>query len=337
MYMFFLLMIVSCCFANAQDSLLSKNGVCYGFFAKDRWIFFTVVKENPLEVIANRVLYSRWGDGTKHRKNVDNFPIARSYFSFINANQHNTKPTIESIDSQNFSLKIGKTTYKLAIKNSKLTYKDRDLVVLDLRKAPYCAYGECFNGDGVYVYSRGVYQGSFVDGERCGIGQFVFTDGSFYGGSWMNDVMHSKGRYLVTGKTYSDGNWVKGEFLGKTEEVNTEGLLGLIKEGLGTAVKLSRSLESERLSRLESKPLIYNDYQFTIGDWETGFFQFGKLKKVNVQCKNGYTFDVDIAKYDSNSKVYYTIVQSGFEKYDSFEEALIEAKRLLTVDMCKNY
>ena len=38
--------------------------------------------------------------------------------------------------------------------------------------------------EGPYLYSTGVYYGQFENNRRNGWGEYVFTDGSLYEGTW---------------------------------------------------------------------------------------------------------------------------------------------------------
>jgi hypothetical protein len=54
-----------------------------------------------------------------------------------------------------------------------------------MRKGIYCSAND-----------GGVYQGSFVDGYRCGLGLASFQDGSAYYGTFYHDRMNGAGTYM---------------------------------------------------------------------------------------------------------------------------------------------
>jgi hypothetical protein len=53
---------------------------------------------------------------------------------------------------------------------------------------------------GPYQYRDGIYYGNFSKGMRHGKGIFLFNDGTYYDGFWINDGMYSMGRIIT--KTY---------------------------------------------------------------------------------------------------------------------------------------
>ena len=73
--------------------------------------------------------------------------------------------------------------------------------MLDYFLDVYCNSGNCVNGWGVLKGKNGTYEGFFLDAKREGFGQYTWTDGSQYAGSWSNDVMEGFGKYQSTSVT----------------------------------------------------------------------------------------------------------------------------------------
>ena len=82
-----------------------------------------------------------------------------------------------------------------------------------------CIAGDCYNGEGTYVYGDGSkYIGSFKNGAIEGEGTCYYTDGNKYTGGWKNNTFHGFGiMYFVNGETV-EGNWDNGNYLGKNYE-----------------------------------------------------------------------------------------------------------------------
>ncbi len=75
-----------------------------------------------------------------------------------------------------------------------------------------CINGDCFNGDGVFVFSSGaIYIGSFRNGEIHGIGLCMYPDGSKYQGEWQHRFPEGKGTMTYTDGSIRNGYWKKGQ------------------------------------------------------------------------------------------------------------------------------
>ena len=59
------------------------------------------------------------------------------------------------------------------------------------------------HGKGIEYYKDGniKYEGDFVNDKREGKGKYIWEDGEYYIGEWLNDYMHGKGI-----EYYKDGN-----------------------------------------------------------------------------------------------------------------------------------
>jgi hypothetical protein len=75
-----------------------------------------------------------------------------------------------------------------------------------------CINGDCFNGEGVYVFSSGaIYIGSFNGGEIHGVGLCMYPDGSKYQGEWKNRYPEGKGTMTYSDGRIRNGYWKKGQ------------------------------------------------------------------------------------------------------------------------------
>jgi len=55
---------------------------------------------------------------------------------------------------------------------------------------------------GPYQYKDGIYYGNYSKGMRHGKGVFLFNDGTYYDGYWINDGMFSMGRIVTKNYFY---------------------------------------------------------------------------------------------------------------------------------------
>ena len=82
----------------------------------------------------------------------------------------------------------------------------------------YTYVGEVYNGlpDGIgrLLTSDGsYYNGQWIDGKRCGIGNLILSsyNEDSYSGEWLDDEFHGVGKYVFGGSdAYYDGEWQKG-------------------------------------------------------------------------------------------------------------------------------
>jgi MORN repeat len=52
------------------------------------------------------------------------------------------------------------------------------------------------NGEGRKYYDNGIYDGSWKNDKRCGLGIMWFNDGTFYMGEWNSDKFHGHGVFV---------------------------------------------------------------------------------------------------------------------------------------------
>jgi hypothetical protein len=82
------------------------------------------------------------------------------------------------------------------------------------QKSGGCISGNCQNGYGKYVYSNGVYEGDFSNGQWIGKGMYTAPNGDFYKGDFKNGKRDGYGVYsYANGKRY-EGNFSNGQFQG---------------------------------------------------------------------------------------------------------------------------
>lgn len=86
-----------------------------------------------------------------------------------------------------------------------------------------CISGDCQAGFGNYVFSNGQkYQGSYKGGLRNGLGHYLWTDGSQYLGFWENDQQNGLGTLFKSDGTVDyAGTWQKGARAGSTTSTGT--------------------------------------------------------------------------------------------------------------------
>jgi len=103
-----------------------------------------------------------------------------------------------------------------------------------------CVYGDCDNGEGVYLYADGhKYAGIFVDGMLNGKGievnadgdvyegefaddfqskgKMTYADGDVYIGDWEFDVRNGYGKMTHSDGKVEEGYWEDDEYVGKTK------------------------------------------------------------------------------------------------------------------------
>lgn len=115
-----------------------------------------------------------------------------------------------------------------------------------------CINGNCYDGDGVYVYQDGsMYEGHFRKGYPDGEGKYSDKDGSVYTGHWQKGYYSGYGELSNPDGTQKNGLWDKGRFSG---EVNTTTMQGCISgncyDGYGV--------------------MIYDDASYYLGDFKDG-------------------------------------------------------------------
>jgi hypothetical protein len=97
-----------------------------------------------------------------------------------------------------------------------------------------CISGDCWNGEGVYVFKSGAtYSGTFVNGEVNGVGICDYPDGSRYFGAWKDRFPHGNGTMAYADGAIRNGRWERGIEVKASGDIDTE---YLIKESaIGTS------------------------------------------------------------------------------------------------------
>ncbi len=122
-----------------------------------------------------------------------------------------------------------------------------------------CLDGNCWNGEGTYLYNSGAqYTGQFKDGRINGHGTLLFSNGNLYKGFWKDDYREGKGNLVFTDGGYYSGDFKKSKFNGEGEFNYPNGDLysGDWKDNL---------------------PEGNGQYSFASGDLYTGQFKTGKF------------------------------------------------------------
>ncbi|MGR6087356.1 MAG: hypothetical protein ACU4F9_04230 [Arcticibacter sp.] len=67
----------------------------------------------------------------------------------------------------------------------------------------YCKLGDCNEAYSVYVFEDGsFYEGTFIDGNFNGFGIYMWPDKTIYAGMWKDDDRHGKGLFIRDGSIY---------------------------------------------------------------------------------------------------------------------------------------
>jgi len=86
-----------------------------------------------------------------------------------------------------------------------------DTVKKDTVKMAGCISGDCWNGEGVYVFKSGAtYSGTFINGEVNGVGICDYPDGSRYFGAWKDRFPHGNGTMAYADGSIRNGRWERG-------------------------------------------------------------------------------------------------------------------------------
>ncbi len=88
------------------------------------------------------------------------------------------------------------------------------VVSFTLNLSAQCLKGDCYNGNGIYVFKSGSkYQGKFQNGKIFEYGTLYFSNGSIYQGQWKNQSRNGIGKM-----TYKDGSFYIGHFANNQRE-----------------------------------------------------------------------------------------------------------------------
>jgi clan AA aspartic protease (TIGR02281 family) len=82
----------------------------------------------------------------------------------------------------------------------------------DADYAGECVAGNCDSGEGKFVFFDGAYyEGAFLNGKYHGKGKFVWTDGDVFTGTYLNGLWSGKGEFIHSDGTITRGSYVNGE------------------------------------------------------------------------------------------------------------------------------
>ena len=85
--------------------------------------------------------------------------------------------------------------------------KDSKLILEDV-----CVSGDCFNGDGSFMWKSGSsYTGNWLNGKMSGFGTYVWSTGKKYVGEWLNGERNGEGVLTEENGKVIKGNWLDGE------------------------------------------------------------------------------------------------------------------------------
>lgn len=100
-----------------------------------------------------------------------------------------------------------------------------------------CIAGDCNNGWGIYSWTSGTgsgdkYFGQFIDGNRSGLGVYIWSGGDKYIGNWSNGTMNGYGTQFYPSGTIEIGYWQDGKLSTRGEAGKC--LSGDCNNGYGT-------------------------------------------------------------------------------------------------------
>ena len=151
-----------------------------------------------------------------------------------------------------------------------------------------CLKGNCYNGQGAYVYPSGAkYVGEFRKGKIHGQGVLYFSNGNRYVGQWANQYREGKGKLVyISGEVYT-GNFRKSKFNGKGTMTFPDGskYVGDWKDDIQHG---------------------YGVYTYSDGDRYEGYFKKGKLDG------QGTMYYIDGSSYAGSWKSNYKDGQGTF-------------------------
>lgn len=76
---------------------------------------------------------------------------------------------------------------------------------------------------GPYLYTdKSTYQGQYLNGQRCGLGQLIQEDGSMYTGNWEYDKMQGQGIYIFSNGSILMGYFLNNKLTGKGKIIDTK-------------------------------------------------------------------------------------------------------------------
>ncbi|WP_456460578.1 hypothetical protein [Lutibacter sp.] len=148
-----------------------------------------------------------------------------------------------------------------------------------------CISGDCQNGFGEKKYSNGSsYKGNFVNGEKEGIGAYIFKDGWKHIGFFKNNISDGEGKqYNENGKLIFEGNFYKYKLNGKGKSYHSNGSKseGNFKNGklngYGKQYSIDGKLNYEG-AFLDNKANGPGTLYFANGDMYIGQFKNNKLE-----------------------------------------------------------
>ena len=166
------------------------------------------------------------------------------------------------------------------------------------------------NGYGVYKYNNGdLYEGDFIEGNRQGLGEYVYLDKTFYRGEWENDKKNGRGIYS-NGEKEFNGIWKDNNFIsGFIFDINKFD----INEKEEKYIKnQTDTINDDEIIEIEES---YLDME-KISDL---FEEYGTEKE-----NSNFTYEKFIDKYKNIQKDYF--YDLFFQNYDFFKNRKIDSE-----------
>lgn len=303
---------------------VKKSDTYFAFMDNNEWYFFNLETNNQYRSFSYVI------DETPE------FSIAKSYyfmnFRFKRRNDINKTIGPYKYKSNKLSLKINNHTFDFEIKDCDIFYKKNRIIRIQTNRPNSCIFGDCINGRGVLISENSLYEGTFLDGNKSGIGEIVLNDGTFYSGCWENNQFHSYGSFVVPDKARYSGIWDNGDFKGKGSTWNKNGIFAALGEALSATNKLTNSLDIFFKKQNRSKEQVNPEYKYELGGWSNSLMG-DKNEAVTITCLNGSNYTTYI--YESNySKKPYSVQGLSFTTFNSYDEALTNCKKLLVQNYC---
>ena len=159
--------------------------------------------------------------------------------------------------------------------------------------AQVCIKGNCTNGFGKKTYTNGaVYEGSFVNGKREGVGMCTLPNGDVFRGMWKMDLPNGRGIMARKDGTKQEGTWEQGRYQQPVYANNQSKVV--IKGDSTERAKNARDPLCKAGDCIEGKGL----YHYENGDVYEGDFHNGLRSGKGVyRYKNGDVYEGDFQRH----------------------------------------
>lgn len=183
---------------------------------------------------------------------------------------------------------------------------------------PKCE-GNCQDGWGKYTYNNGYYQGFWKNGQKSDFGLYQWNTGDGFSGSWANDKIDGYGTFRYSNGDQYDGTFVNGQRNGQGIYYSKKDDITYYYEFKDDKIIKTLNMNATSLSQGCTKGDCQNGFGkfvFSNGDYYTGEFINGKLKKGVYKFSNGHMY---MGEFSQNSKFegygFYSYVNENSDCY----------------------